>query len=128
MDEVAHMTQADREENERFREENLRMRPYYDPDGMKRLMCIMCLGAIRDWRRAEADICAIQMNQTRYRRSYLEDKRVAAERMKKECEAFFNSDIFQGMTGIDGAEEAVKKIRKIPIHQLAEIERRQRLL
>lgn len=128
MDEVAHMTQTDREENERFHEENMRMRPYYDPDGMKRLMCIMCLGAIRDWRRAEADICAIQMGQTRFRRSYLEDKRIAAERMKKECEAFFNSDIFHGMTGIDGAEEAVKKIRKIPIHQLAEIERRQRLL
>ena len=128
MDEVSHMTQADREENEFFRQENLEMRKYYDEDGMKRLMCIMCLGAIHDWRRAEADICAIEMGRSRFRGSYLEGKRLAAEQLKKECEEFFESDIFHGMTGIDGAKEAVNKILKIPLHQLTEIERRHHLL
>lgn len=124
MDEVRHMTKADKTENERIRKENLRMRLYYDSDGMKRLMSIMCLGAVRDWKRADADLELIEEGRSRFRGPYLEGKRQAAERMKKDCEAFFNSDIFQGMTGIESAEEAVRKIRKIPFHQLAEIERR----
>lgn len=118
------MKWPDRIESERIREENLRMRPYYDPDGMKRLMCIMCLGAVRDWKRADADLELIAMGRSRFRGSYLEGKRMAAERMKKDCEAFFNSDIFQGMTGLEDEWDVIAKIREIPFHKLAEIERR----
>lgn len=124
MDAVKHMKQSDRMESARIREENLRMRPYYDPDGMRRLMSIMCLGAIRDWKRADADLKLIEMGRTRFRGPYLEDKKRNAERLKKECEEFFNSDIFYGMTGMEDELDTIMKIRNIPLQQLAEIERR----
>ena len=119
------MSAEKKKESEALRAENLRAREHYDPDGMRALMSMMCLGAINDWVRAESVIC--QIDKTREIRRYpnfRENERRMAAARKKECEGFFDSDIFLGMTGMDSVKDVVEKLKKSPPHQVAEIGKR----
>ena len=108
------MSAEKKEESAILREENLEARKNYDLDssGARRLMAAMCLGAVQDWLKAEQKLEEIKAKRTRFRGAYLEGYRLEAERMKKDCEEFFNSDIFMYMTGLD-RHDTIQKISRL---------------
>lgn len=102
------------EEDRAIRDENLEHRPFYDDEGIRRLMAAVCLRGIADYRKAVKRIWLCRNG----------DVRRDAERRKAECEQFFDSGMFTEITGMSGKEEAVRAILRIPNGYESALERR----
>ncbi len=90
-------------------EENMEARKHYCDEGIRSLEIGICLQAVNDWRRPKT---AVQANGWT-----LYDKEEIAENggwVRKECEEFFDSDLFTSVTGMSGKEETVRRLSKLP--------------
>lgn len=95
-------------EDEIMRNENVRMRPFYNKDGLKQLAAAISLQAVIDYK------CAtLGMPLTgNYQPGYPSDEQA------RECEEFFHGEIFQHSVGGISVDAIKRMIRETPLKNL----------
>lgn len=113
---TADLTYEERQE----RAENLEARAHWHDSAVKTLCSAICLGTIKDYRR---HLRQLRLDEYRMRYDRLmtrKDKEKLEKQIEtvreniKDCEDFFESDMFVICTGVESKEEAIRKILAIP--------------
>ena len=98
----------------------------FDNSGVRSLMGAICLQAVKDWCKCNNLLRSLRTKQIKkgphnaieklaknpllYLPEADKKKKIKAERVRSECEEFFDSPIFVEMTGLSGKDEAVSKL------------------
>lgn len=127
-------------EEQKLRAENLAARESVCFEGVRRLCAAACLRAVIDYRKMRKELA--YMEEARALRERIMGYRKAREPKGKktkdkskevlehlrenvaECEEFFDSDMFVQCTGLNGKEEAIRKIMSMSETSVFAVERR----
>lgn len=124
-------------EEQEMRKENLEARDHFGTNDCRKLCAAVCLRAILDYKRMTkkleqyheyVDFRNMTTKNARFKTKVPKKTREHIEHLQKdikECEEFFQSDMFTACVGLDGSLDEIKaKIKKIPRQYNVLLERR----